>query len=153
MAKIFCNTELDLSQENPWTAQNGKTRRTLVLINKLVGQNLCTNSFVAKIGTLDKGNHSFIFLNHQTNYDKRILGLYLNKTYGYSVHSGKELYSAKSIGGGGNCQSMMGIYTLGTVLEVHSYKFRQSPTYVKLTETGWVEVSPTELFENEIKEV
>lgn len=91
MAKIYSNIELSLDQQGEiWSASNGATRRTLVLINKINEQP--GNFFRAKLGTLDKGNHSFIFINEEKGNDERVLGLFLNSDYAYQVLEGKELF-------------------------------------------------------------
>lgn len=152
MAKIFSNIELSLDQQGEiWSASNGATRRTLVVINKINEQP--GNYFRAKLGTLNKGNHSFIFLNEEKGNDDRVLGLFLNAEYGYEVLEGKELFSNYSQGGYGNSCSQFGIYEVGTLLEVASYKNRQTPGYFRLTETGWVDVPVYEVAPTEIEEI
>lgn len=152
MAKIFCNINLDFSKEVMWKAQNGATRRTLVVINKCISDKE-TNTFEARLGYLDKGNHSFIFINAPKNNDNRILGLFLNNSYSYDVIEGTEIYSNYSLGGYGNSCSKFGIYTLGTILEVYTYKFRNTSSYFKLTENGWVNLKPYEIPGTEIQEI
>jgi len=152
MAKIFCNINLDFSKEVMWEAQNGATRRTLVVINKCISDKE-TNTFEAHLGYLDKGNHSFIFINAPKNNDNRILGLFLNDSYSYDVIEGTEIYSNYSLGGYGNSCSKFGIYTLGTILEVYTYKFRNTSSYFKLTENGWVNLKPYEIPGTEIQEI
>ncbi len=121
MAKIYSNIELSLDQQGEiWSASNGATRRTLVVINKINEQPGIY--FRAKLGTLDKGNHSFIFINEEKDNDERVLGLFLNSDYGYQVLEGKELFSNYSSGGYGNSCSQFGIYELGSLLEINTYK-------------------------------
>jgi hypothetical protein len=152
MAKIYSNIELSLDQQGEiWSASNGATRRTLVVINKINKQP--GNYFRAKLGTLDKGNHSFIFINEEKDNDERVLGLFLNSDYGYQVLEGKELFSNYSLGGYGNSCSQFGIYELGTLLEVNTYKNRNTPSYYRLTESGWIDVPLHEVNPSEIKEV
>ena len=153
MAKIFLNMELDLSKEGQiWEVSNGATRRTLVVINKTQGYE---NSilFYAQLGFLDKGNHSFIFLNQPKENDNRVLGIFLNSSYAYQVLEGNEIYSNHSQGGYGNSCSMFGIYEVGTLLEVNTYKNRQTPDYFRLTEDGWNMVPVHEITPSEIHEV
>jgi hypothetical protein len=152
MAKIYSNIELSLDQHGEiWSASNGATRRTLVVINKITEQP--GNYFRAKLGTLDKGNHSFIFINEEKGNDERVLGLFLNSDYAYQVLEGKELFSNYSSGGYGNSCSQFGIYEMGTLLEVNTYKNRNTPSYYRLTESGWVNVPVHEVNTSEIKEV
>lgn len=152
MAKIYSNIELSLDQQGEiWSAANGATRRTLLVINKINEQP--GNYFRAKLGTLDKGNHSFIFINEEKDNDERVLGLFLNSDYGYQVLEGKELFSNYSSGGYGNSCSQFGLYELGTLLEINTYKNRNTPSYYRLTESGWVNVPVHEVYTSEIEEV
>lgn len=152
MAKVFVNQTLDFSKEVLWEAQNGRTRRTLVVVNKIPSE-LKVNQFEGQLGFLDKGNHSFIFINEPKSNDNRVLGLFLNNEYSYDLIEGHELYSSYSQGGYGNSCSKFGVYTLGTILEVHTYKNRNTPSYRKLTENGWEYLTPYEVPGVEIKEV
>ncbi|MBS0646815.1 MAG: hypothetical protein JSR97_09550 [Verrucomicrobia bacterium] len=152
MAKIFSNVKLDLSKDGQiWSVSNGATRRTLVTVNKTIGYENSTE-FYAQLGYLDKGNHSFIFLN-EPKTDARILGIFLNSDYGYQILEGKEIYSSCSQGGYGNSCSMFGIYEVGSLIEVNTYKNRNTPSYFRLTESGWVSVPPHEVNPSEVQEV
>jgi hypothetical protein len=152
MAKIYSNVELSLDQQGEiWSAKNGATRRTLIVINKINEQP--GNYFRAKLGTLDKGNHSFIFINEEKEKDNRILGLFLNSDYGYRVLEGNEIFGNYSIGGPGNSCSQFGIYEAGTLLEVYTYKNRNTPSYYRLTDNGWVEVPVYEVNPSEISDI
>lgn len=152
MAKIHSNVELNLDQENEiWRAQNGATRRTLAVINKIKEQP--GTFFRAKLGTLNKGNHSFIFINEEKDNDDRIIGIFLNDYCGFTVLEGEELFGNCSTGGPGNSCSKFGIYKLGTLLEVHTYKYRRTPSYYRLTENGWENVPAYEVHSSEIEEV
>jgi hypothetical protein len=146
MAKVFFNQDF-----NNWSASNGATRRTLKVVSKLttINEDLSI-PICCSLGTLDKGNHSFIFVNEpKSNSDNRILGVFLNTSYGYSVHKGKELYSNNSVGGVGNSESKFGIYEVGTILEIDTYKNRQSASYMQLTENGWIEIEIENNFESQ----
>lgn len=144
MAKIYSNQELSLDTEGEiWEASNGATRRTLILINKT--NQAPAKAFRAALGKLDKGNHSFIFLNEEKNNDERVFGLFLNNAYGYQLVEGTEVYTNCSVGGYGNSCSQFGIYEMGAVLEVNTYKNRNTPTYYKLTEQGWNEIPSYQL--------
>lgn len=153
MSKIYSNIELSLDQQGEiWSASNGATRRTLIVINKINEEP--GNYFRAKLGTLNKGNHSFIFINDENgNDDERILGLFLNSDYAYQVLEGKELFTNYSSGGYGNSCSQFGIYEVGTLLEVNTYKNRNTPSYYRLTESGWIDVPVHEVNPSEIEEV
>jgi hypothetical protein len=147
MATIFCNIILNFSEEVIWEACNGATRTRLKLINKtnLEGR---MNSFVASIGTYENGRNSFIFLNPPKNGDTRVLGLFLNSDYGFTLREGKELFSASSVGGYGNSESRVSVLELGALVEVHTYKDRRPSTFFKLTNDGWVEVPNHEVIES-----
>lgn len=152
MAKIFCNIKLNLNEEICWEAKNGATRRHLKVISKL-GIETDTHAFLAQIGTLDKGNHSFIFLNEPKTDDTRILGLFLNSSYSYDVVQGKALFENHSSGGYGNSCSTFGIYELNSVLKVHTYKNRRSPSYFTLTTDGWQQIEAHEWEKDEALEL
>lgn len=149
MTKIFSNIELNLHNEGEiWKASNGATRRTLMVINKI--NHPTTNVFYGKLGFLDKGNHSFIFINEDKTNKNDVLGLFLNSDYGYQVIEGNEIFSNESVGGVGNSCSKFGIYSVGTILEVNSYKNRNTPKYFKLNENGWVNVPVYDMVSDEI---
>jgi hypothetical protein len=135
---IFCNKDLT-GEENEWGAQNGATRRTLVLINKAKVEG---RKFNAQLGKLDKGNHSFIFINQPKPDDKRVVGIFLNSSYGYSImeeHSPDNpvIFENSSYGGPGNSESKFGIYKVGTLIRENSYKNRRGYDYYKLGNEGW----------------
>ena len=154
MAKIIANQNLDLSiQGEIWSASNGATRRTLIIINKTSGYEVPRSEFLAQIAFLDKGNHSFIFLNESKQDDKRILGLFLNTSYSFDLVSGKELFSNTSSGGYGNSCSKFGLYEVGAILKEHTYRGRSTPTYHLLTEDGWTEIPPYEVEGEDIQEL
>ena len=69
--------------------------------------------------------------------DDRIFGIFLNKAYGFTLVRGKEIVSFSSIGGYGNSESKIGIYEVGTLLVVHTYKNRRPASYWELTKEGW----------------
>jgi hypothetical protein len=152
MAKIFCNYRLNFSEEIVWQACNGATRTRLKIINKTVlkGQMAV---FEASLGTYENARSSYLFLNPAKNGDNRVLGLFLNSEYGFTLREGRELFAASSVGGYGNSESRMGIYEMGALIEVHTYKNRRPSTFFKLTETGWVEVPNHEVISAEIAEI
>jgi hypothetical protein len=137
--KVIFNRTLDFEPETEqiWSAQNGATRRTLVLISTLRLEAKDVQGVFARVGWLDKGNHSFIFLNPEKSQSKRIVGLYLCSGYGYVVIRGKELYTASSVGGYGNSESRFGLYEPGTIIAESSYKNRQGRDYYRLTAEKW----------------
>lgn len=153
MSKIYSNIKLNLDKQGEiWSMSNGATRRTLVIINKT--QQLPGLSFRGKLGFLDKGNHSFIFINEDDKRsDERILGLFLNDTYAFQVLEGKELFANYSLGGYGNSCSKFGIYEVGALIEVNTYKNRNTPSYYQLTDDGWGKINAYEVNPSEIEEV
>jgi hypothetical protein len=100
MAKVYLNKEVELNREKIWMARNGATRRNLVLINKLKKEGK-RKKLLSKVGFFEKGKHSFIFLNPSNKQDK-IIGIFLNSKYGYSLKRGDMIFEASSIGGYGN---------------------------------------------------
>jgi hypothetical protein len=137
--KVIFNRSLnfDRLKERIWSAQNGATRRTLVVVSKLKLQAEDAQSIFAQVGWLDKGNHSFIFLNPERKDSRKIVGLFLCSGYGYSVVKGTELYTASSVGGYGNSESRFGLYEPGTIIAESSYKNRQGEDYYRLTSDRW----------------
>lgn len=153
MAKVFLNKSLNFTNEGEiWSAKNGATRRELKVINKIsAGENV---DFVeAQLGKLDKGNHSFIFINEAKKNDNRIIGVFLNSSYAYDIVEGNEIFSNYSSGGCGNSCSQFGIYELGTLLKVHTYKNRKPASYYKLTEKGWQYIENHEVEQSEMEEI
>jgi hypothetical protein len=151
MAKIIFNRELDFNGEKIWTAKNGATKRELVLVNKL-GDLGKKEVIIGKVGWLNKGNHSFIFLN-QSEKTEKVLGIFLNSQYSYTLKKGKEIFSNSSVGGYGNSESKFGIYELGTILEVHSYKHRRGNDYYELRSSGWNFLGTDIPISEEIKDI
>jgi len=153
MAKVYFNKPLDFINEVVWSACNGATRRELKVINKIKKAGEQINCVNCQLGFLDRRNHSFIFMNEPKPEDNRILGLFLNNSYSYDLVEGKEIYSNYSAGGYGNSCSSFGIYEVGTLLKVHTYKNRNAPSYYKLTADGWKFVENYEVEQSEINEV
>lgn len=155
MAKVWLSEKLNFGNERIWTACNEATRRRLVVVNKLgpIGENV--NFVEAQLGFLNKGNHSFIFINPPRKDDDRILGLFLCRGYGYRIIEGEELFTASSIGGPGNSESRFGVYAPGTLIACASYKMRRGESFYRLDpENGWVYLGhDIPLSENEIQEI
>ena len=89
--RVSFNIELDFSKEKVWAAKNGATKRTLIVVSKIgnVGK---TDIIRAKVGYLDKGSHSFIFLNPEDGYKKdEMIGIFLCSEYGYRIVNSSEL--------------------------------------------------------------
>jgi hypothetical protein len=145
---VYFNQNL-ASDEKAWSAKNGATRRELIVINKL-GKEIETG-VDCRIGKLDKGNHSFLFLN--PGHDDRVLGVFLLNGYGYTVKEGEEVWTASSVGGYGNSESRIGIYSVGTLIYTHTYKNRRAGEYFRLTENGWEEVPTHEVESKEVEYV
>ncbi len=146
MATVFFSKNLTCDDKNvAWEAKNGATRKHLLVINKLGVEIPAGTPIKCNLCVLDKNGETYIFINPPRTEDNRILGVFLCSSYGYTVKQGEELFVASSRGGYGNSESKMGIYTVGTVLAVHSYKI--------LTEKGWEELPDDSFFENEIKQI
>lgn len=138
MAKIFFNLPIG-KEERAWEVSNGATRTNLVLVNKTGRECKADGYLIASIGFLNKGNHSFLFINPQTgSNDPRTLGVFLNNRCGYRVVSGEELFSASSVGGPGNSESKFGVYSSGTVIASATYKMRDGENFWVLNAVnGW----------------
>lgn len=144
MAKIFCNTTLKSGEKRE--LQNGATRRTLVLINKS-GRDIEANiSFNADLGFLNKGNHSFVFINPPKKKDDRTLFIIMNNGYRLHFHRGTPIFHEISEGGYGNSKSTLAVLPIGTILEYESYKNRNTPNFDELTETGIIEIPPEDAY-------
>ena len=155
MARIFCNYSI-LNGEKI-EVKNGATRRTLVLINK-TGQDIEKNTpFAGDLGFLNKGNHSFVFINEpRKSNDNRTLFIIMNQAYGITVHNANPLFKEVSTGGYGNSESTLAVLPLGCIVEKHSYKNRNTPSFIELTETGIIEIPEEEAYQKlgeEIKEI
>jgi len=137
--KVFVDIKLP-EDEQCWSACNGATRQILTIINK-TGKELIPGIAYDDIslGVLDKGRHSYIFINNSKKPDDdRVVGIFTCNAYGYRIVSGKELYTARSIGGYGNSESRFGIYEAGTTIATNSYKGRHGEKFYKLSpEKGW----------------
>lgn len=145
---IYFNRDLP-EDEKAWGAKNGATRRELVIINKL-GKEI-SGGIDCRIGKLDKGNHSFLFVN--PGHDDRILGVFLLDGCGYTVKEGTEVWTASSVGGYGNSESRIGIYEVGALIYTHTYKNRQTGHYYRLTKDGWENVPAHEIEKEEMQYV
>jgi hypothetical protein len=143
MARLFFNYFLDFNQDVIWEACNGANKNMLMVINKTPfrGERI---RLEASISTYENSRNSFIFLDLPKSGDTRILGLFLNSEYGFTVRKGREIFSASSVGGYGKRQSRMAIVEGGALVEVHSYK-NLLPSFYHLTENGWVRMLPHEV--------
>ena len=154
MATVFFSKNLTCDDKNvAWEAKNGATRKHLLVINKLGVEIPADTPIKCDLCVLDENEKVYIFINPSRKEDNRILGVFLCSSYGYTVKQGEELFVASSRGGYGNSESKMGIYTVGTVLAVHSYKNRSGDIFYILTEKGWEELPDDLFFENEIKQI
>ena len=151
MSKVFFNEKI----EKEWSAQNGAKRRTLLVANKLDKTIEENKPIICRIGFLNKGNHSFIFVNEDKfKNETKVLGVFVNSSYGYSVvekdsPENAEIFTASSFGGYGNSESKIGIYKEGTLLKIHTYKNRTDPSFCKLTQNGWQYISFEEYISSE----
>ena len=148
MAKIFVNRSIDLAVERAWTAQNGATRTTLVLVSKVgsSGPTIDKECYNGSIGKLAKGNHAFIYINppsaHATpDEDSRVLGIFLNTECGFELKEGEEWFAGSSVGGPDNSESKFGVYEVGALVYVPTYMNRKPASYFKLTNEGWIKLT------------
>jgi len=140
MATIFINRAIGPGDHNLWRRSNGARRRKLAVI--VCGFKISEETTMLKgsLSRLELGKFSIICINKNDNGDERVLGIFLNDSCGYSVIEGRELYGASSPGGYGNSRSQFGIYVVGTLVEVYTYKHRNQPSYFRLTNSGWEEI-------------
>jgi len=151
--KVFFNYELP-ANEQAWEACNGTVRRKLMIINNLGREIPSREPVDCQLAFLNKGNHSFIFINPGRPGDDRIKGVFMDKGYGLRVHEGKEIFSACSTGGPKNSESTFGIYEAGTILALDSYDSRQGESFTKLDPVkGWIDGSLAEIFADDVIEV
>ncbi|MEM4554840.1 MAG: hypothetical protein QXT25_03260 [Candidatus Anstonellaceae archaeon] len=153
MAKVFINRPIQFQGERIWEAQNGATRRKLLIINKTGDHEEPVSELRCSLGFLKKNRTSFIFINPERPGDERILGIFLGGGCNHKLVEGQELFKGESWGGYGNSCSSFGIYSLGSVVEDYTYKNRQPSTFYKLTTDGWVVVDDYQVFEGEIEEI
>lgn len=139
--KVFFNEKI-YGKGKIWVAKNGATRTELLLISNhdIIEE---TNMVECSLSYLKKKNQSFIFINppNQKNVgDDRIMGIFLNSSYGYSAFPENNIvFEDYSIGGYGNSRSQFGIYKVGTVIKKFTYKHRNPPDYYYLhPKKGWL---------------
>jgi len=161
MAKIFLNIKLkenEMYKSKIWSAKNGATRRELVVIindkdfpNGISGKDL-NKGFIGRLGWLDKGNHSFIFINKdKNNSDKNSYGIFLNSEYSFKVTPEENvIYSNSSVGGYGNSESKFAIIKPNTVIEEFTYKYRRPSNYTYFDKNeGFINLgSESKIFSN-----
>jgi len=64
--KVFVDIKLP-EDEQCWSACNGATRQILTIINKTEKELIPGIAYDVSLGTLDKGQHSYIFINNSKN--------------------------------------------------------------------------------------
>ena len=133
---MFITNQTISADERGWSAQNGATRTTLLVVNK-TGKEIESNKFYTDIsvGVLEKGNHSFVFLNQKED-DPRDRVLFLNMEYGFTAYDSngteiKPLFKGESVGGYGNSRSMFAVYPghQDMYFEEYTYKNRNDPNW------------------------
>ena len=144
MAKVYCNCSLKNGEKKE--LKNGATKRTLCLVNKS-GIDIEYNvPFNADLGFLNKGNHSFVFINPPKKMDDRVLFIIMNGGYGLHFHGGTPLFYEISEGGYGNSKSSLAVLSVGTIVEYETYKNRHTPSFDELTETGIFEIAAEDAY-------
>lgn len=141
--RIFVNR--DICKDDKKELKNGATKRTLVVINK-TGQDIKDNeAFEGVVGTLNKGNHSFVFLNKPTEKSRknnRTIFVLIDGNYGVKIKDENKIkFINTSVGGQGNSKSTIAVIEGETLIENYSYKNRSSSWYRKTDlEKGFVEI-------------
>jgi hypothetical protein len=147
MSIVFFNSSIS-NQETAWSMSNGATRRVLKIINK-TGKELEANKpHKVSLGFLDKGNHSFIFVNPENKKDDKSLAVFMNGSYGYQTDT-KPIFENYSSGGYGNSCSQFGIYNINTLFSINSYKNRTGKGYIKFTEKGFESLKEEDIIKEE----
>lgn len=139
MSIIFVNRSL--KRDETYSMRNGATKRLLLVINK-TGRDIEYNvPFNGSIGTLEKGNTAFIFINSEKRKDDKTLFVFIDGCYGVSLYK-EPIFLAVSTGGYGNSESTIAVCSENTLLEKHSYKNRTESDFVITNkEKGFVEIS------------
>lgn len=139
MAKIFFNVGLQSpDKEIAWSAKNGATKTELKLINKLGNGAELKDGMSGKIGWLSTNRTEYVFVNAgDPSKDSMIIGIFLNRSCGARVISGKALFEGHSFGGPSNSQSSLLVCELGAVVEEDSYNHRHARSYSRLEVDGW----------------
>ncbi len=108
MAVVF-NRDLS-GDERAWGYRAGATRQNLLLINK-AGREFKANEPVdVRLGHLDKGKHSFLFVNEGES--KRNLGVLIVTGYHFEVAKGAVWYSRSSAT---REEGIIGIFEAGAI--------------------------------------
>ena len=141
MAKVFIFRGFS-GTGRVWNAKNGATRRELVFIvnEKDFPEDIEVpedHPVIGKVGFLDKGNHSFVFLN-KSEKDDTVIGIFKNADEGDIIFpKDKVIFQAESHGGYGGRWSTLAVVKEGAFVEVTTYKNRRPSTYYRLTPNGW----------------
>lgn len=147
--KIFVNQSLE--KGGKIELQNGATRRTLMVVNKTGADIEANIAFEGAIGTLNKGNHSFIFLNtpnKKSRDDERTMFVLADAGYGIDVYYSADhpddtpvKFLETSVGGYGNSCSTIAVIEGEQIIEYFSYKHRTSSAYEKTdSEKGFIPI-------------
>ena len=146
MAKIFCNCSIEAGKNV--SLKNGATKRLLLICNKMSTNIEANVPFNGKIGTLIKGNTSFIFINDEDKgrKDDRTLFILADDGYGIDFSQKEPIYYQTSTGGYGNSQSTIAILNYGTLIEFHSYKNRSESRFCFCGEKGYENQSLSDVY-------
>lgn len=140
MATIIMNAGLNAGEKIE--LQNGATRPTLVIVNKMDRDIESGVPFKGSIGFLKKGNHNFIFLNEEKRTSSKTIGIHVKDGYGVELEQIADsdiLFQAYSTGGYGNSESDIIAFEIpedGCYVLENSYKNRRDSQFVKYTHTG-----------------
>jgi len=155
MSTIYFSRNVNASPEQMYFASNGATRPNLYILNKSnIRPESTSEMHNVRLGTLDKGNNHYIFINDSNGSEAHsVYGIVMSNGYGFELLEGTLLWSANSCGGYGNSESAIGVCLPGAIFKLLTYKHRTPPTYMKLTECGWITLADHQLFQHDIEDI
>lgn len=163
MANIVFNVNIP-EYERSKDYKAGATRRNLVIINK-TGVDFDANiGYNLNLGTLDKGNHSFLFINKpkkDKNNSSKSYGVFFKAGYDFEVledadGNNRAVWFNKSVAA--REAGILGTFRPGAVIREWTFKRRSGAIYWYFTGEEWknieeYEVNPILGLECEIQEI
>ena len=147
MSKIYVNKCIESG--GSYALKNGATKRLLLVINK-TGRDIEANiPFIGRVGTLEKANTSFVFINEARpeNKDDQELFVFVDSKYGVTFFNEDPIFYASSRGGYGNSKSTIAVLKKGTVIKCHSYKNRNEADFLITDDKGFTDIPLSEIME------
>ena len=120
------------AEERAYFYKAGATRQNLLIINKL-GREIEANTPIdARLGHLDKGKHSFLFVN--PGKSKKTLGVLVDTGYLFEVVRGSVWHGTSEAA---LEEGIIGIFEPGAVIKDWTYKRRQGCYYWHFDGKEW----------------